>query len=239
MRTISPSQLGFGLAALVLTSSVFTSSCAANRGPSSESPASHVSGAPAALYPVPPSSPHGEVRVTTLGIATLQAGRDLLDDTHALHVRMIVTNDDDRTAWEVDTREQVAVLDRYGRSRPAFASCTSGRPPLVTIVPGASVAMDLYYPLPKAMQQVEPVPLYELLWHVHTAVGKTVTERTSFQGTWLEKASATAGHNWDWNLWHPGWYDPFWPEEAFSGSPLLAPAFYREPAVELLPKIAH
>jgi hypothetical protein len=235
MRPISPSLLGFGLAALVLTSS-----CAANRSPSASESSSNVSGAPAALYPIPPASPHGEVRVATLGIATLQPGRELMDRLKALHVRMTVTNDDDRTAWEIDTREQHAILDRYGRSRPAFASSTSGRPPLVTIVPGASVAIDLYYPLPATMQHAERVAFYELLWLVQTGTPKPVTQRTSFQGTWIERPSATPGHSWDWTLWHPGWYDPFWPDEAFDGSAPLAPAFYRGPSIlEPLPKVAH
>jgi hypothetical protein len=235
MRPIPPFSLGLGLAVLVCTAG-----CAADRALSGTEggPTANVSGAPVALYPIPAAAPHGEVRVATLGIATLQPGRDAAEHVRALHVRLIVTNDDDRGAWELDTREQAGFLERYGRSRPAFASSTSGRPPLVTIVPGASVAVDLYYPLPTPMQEAAHVPFFEVLWRVQTP-GKAVTERTSFQGAWLERGASPPGHAWDWSLWHPGWYDPFWPDDAFQASPPIAPAFYREPALLDPPHRAH
>ncbi len=190
----------------------------------------NVSGGPIALYPIPASAPHGEVRVTTLGIATLQPSSELAGRLRALHVRLTVTNEDDRGAWELDTREQVGILDHFGRSRAAFASSTSGRPPLVTVVPGGSAVVDLFYPLPSAMQGASRVPLFEVLWAVRTPQ-KPVVERTRFEGTWLERATASGQFAWDWSVWHPGWYDPFWPDDSFDGSPALTPAFYKAPVI--------
>ena len=200
-------------------------------GPEENATAS-VSGRRAAYYKIPSEAPHGDVRVAALGIATLEPKGDDKDRTHAMLVRMVVNNNDDNTAWDIDTREQVGSLDGFGRSRPAFAWVNVGRPPIVRVRPGASVTIDLYFPLPASMQKASQIPQFEVLWHVVTP-GGPVTERTSFERIYVEPpAPPPAYYAWGW--WGPSWYDPYWPGNAFWGAPVLAPPYLQGPVVHVM-----
>jgi hypothetical protein len=197
-----------------------------------ENATARVAGRPAAYYVVPAQEPRGDVRVATLGIAMLEprgGGHRL----HAMHVRLVVDNNDDTGPWQVDTREQWGTLDNYGQSRPAFSAATRGRPPILQIPPGTSDTIDLYYPLPSSMQDASELPHFEVLWRVQTPE-TLVSERTSFERLRVEPAPSPAyygpgyGMEWAGPPWY-GWYDPFWPGFAFTGAPLVY--YYARPAV--------
>src|SRR5262249_14688683 len=133
MRLSSTMCLGLGLAAFIATAA-----CSSGRYVyrPEENATARMAGRPAALYRIPPRAPHGDVRVATLGIATLAPREHDEARMHAMHVRLIVSNNDDSGPWQVDTREQIGSLDSYGQSRPAFASAGVGHPPIVAIAPG-------------------------------------------------------------------------------------------------------
>ncbi len=193
-----------------------------------------VSGRPAALYDVPPQAPHGQVRVATLGIATLEPRGEDGHRVRTMHVRMIVDNDGDVAPWQVDTREQLGTLPRYGQSRAAFVASSEGRPPLVTVAPGASATLDLYYPLPADMQHAAEIPEFQVLWRVQTPEG-AVAERTRFERLRLEPPPAYYAYGPGWGPgWGTGWgwYDPLWADYAFWGAPVLGGVWVERPVVQ-------
>lgn len=226
--SIGTSRLGIALVALVAAAAGCSSARYVYRP--EENATARVSGHTAAYYHVPPQSPHGDVRVATLGIAKLEPQDEAGERIHAMHVRLVVDNDDDVAAWQLDTRQQIGTLDHYGQSRPAFASASIGRPPIITIAPGASATIDLYYPLPESMQKASKVPHFEVLWRVQTPEG-AVAERTTFERLRIEPPLAPGYYAWDMGWWGPGWYDPFWPDDAFWGAPVMGPMFYESPVV--------
>jgi hypothetical protein len=182
---------------------------------------------------VPAQSPQGEVRVATLGIATI-APRSRDDDsrTPAVHVRLEV----DHYAgapWQVDTRQQIASMTGRGQSRPAFASSSAGQPPVVTIAPGASVRIDLYYVLPRVMQKVTYIPRLELAWQMSSPEG-LVQERMAFTDLRREPPAPRELYAWDRGWWGPSWFDPLWAEDAFVGAPtLVAPTTEQQSVVDV------
>lgn len=213
---------------------VMTAGCASGRYiyEPEENATARVSGRPAAYYPIPPQAPRGGVRVATLGIAQLEPRSGEGPRLHVMRARMIVDNNVDTVAWQVDTREQIGSIGGYGQSRPAFASTNPGRPPMVTIVPGTSATIDLYYPLPADMQEASEIPRFELLWKIGTSLGP-VAERTTFERVRVEPApppGAYASGEWWGPGWY-GWYDPLWPDYAFWGAPELGPVYYSRPVI--------
>jgi hypothetical protein len=209
--------------ALVLFATLFgTVACASGRYiyEPEENATARISGRPAAYYPVPPQAPRGDVRVATLGIATLQSPSGHGPSVHVMHVRMIVDDNADTVAWQVDTREQLGGIGGFRQSRPAFASVSPGRPPVVTIAPGASATLDLFYPLPADMEEASEIPRFELLWKLGTSAGP-VAERATFERLRIESApppGAYASGEW----WGPGWYG--WHEPLWPGAPELTRA---------------
>jgi hypothetical protein len=177
-----------------------------------ENATARVSGKPAAYYPVPPRAPRGDVRVATLGIATLQSPSGQGPSVHVMHVRMIVDDNADTVAWQVDTREQLGGIGGYGQRRPVFVSVKPGRPPIVTIAPGASATIDLFYPLPVEMQEASEIPRFELLWKLGTS-GGPVAERTTFERVRIEPAPPPETYAYD-EWWGPGWYGGYVINEA-------------------------
>jgi hypothetical protein len=203
-----------------------------------ENASARVAGRPAANYAVPAHEPRGRVRVATLGIAKLEP-RGGGQTMRAMHVRLVVDNNDDTGPWQVDTRDQWGTLANYGQSRPAFAGASHGRPPILQIPSGTTDTIDLYYPLPSSMQETSEIPHFEVLWRVQTPE-TLVSERTSFERLRVEPAPSPGyygpgypgyGMAWGGSPWF-GWYDPFWPDYAFWGAPVV---YYSRPAVLAAP----
>lgn len=225
-----------GRVALVLAV-VATAGCSSGRyiyAPE-ENATARVSGRPAAYYPIPPDSPRGGVRVATIGIAKLKQPNGEGAGLHVMHVRMVVDDNSDTVPWQVDTREQLGSIVSYGQSRPAFASARPGRAPLVTIAPGSSATIDLFYPLPADMQKASEIPRVELLWRVDTSQGP-IAQRTTFERIHLEPTPPPGEYAYDYG-WGPGhgWYDPLWPDYAFWGAPVLGPVYYSAPVINVAP----
>jgi hypothetical protein len=126
-----------------------------------------------------------------------------------------------------------------GQSRPAFASSTVGRPPVVTIPPGTTARIDLYYPLPRVMQRVTYIGRVEFAWQVSSPEGLPeglVQERTTFLAVRGERPAPTDLYAWDTGWWGPSWFDPLWAEEAFVGAPtLVAPPSEQQSVVDVTP----
>lgn len=224
-------------AALVPVLLVVTAGCASGRYiyEPEENATARVSGRPAAYYPIPAQAPRGDVRVATMGIAELQPRSGEGQSLHVMHARMVVDDNADTVAWQVDTREQIGSISGYGQSRPAFASVSPGRPPIVSIAPGASATIDLFYPLPADMQKASEIPRFELLWKIGTSEGP-VAERTTFERVRIEPpppAGAYAYDEWAGPGWY-GWYDPLWPDYAFWGMP-AGPVYYSAPVINAPP----
>jgi hypothetical protein len=233
-------RLALGIACLGALSGAVGCSAARYLYNPEENATARVAGKPAAYYQIPAQSPHGGVRVAVLGISKLEPqGRseawDESSEGHirAMHVRLIVDNNDDTAPWQVDTRQQIGSLDNHGQSRPAFATLGAGHPPIAAIDPGTSETLDLYYPLPASMQKASEIPHFEVLWRVQTAEA-LVSERTTFERLQIE-APQTQGYYACMGPTSYGWYDPFWPNYAFGGAPPVimysAPPAYGPPVV--------
>jgi hypothetical protein len=190
-----------------------------------------LAGKPAIVYPLPPrtadrapgdahGSPHGEIRMAALGLATIAPRGGDETPTRAVHVALVVENRDDRAPWQLDTRRQIGSLVGRGQSRAAFAASSIGQPPIVTIDPGTNARIDLYYPLPHAMQPVTLSHQFDLLWVVTTPDGAFADE-ASFPRMHLEAPSRSDLYAWDIGWWGPSWFDPLWTEETFVGPQIV------------------
>lgn len=216
---------------------VMTAGCASARYvyEPEENATARVSGTPAAYYPIPPQAPRGGVRVATMGIVELKPLDKQGPSFRAMHARMIVDDNADTAAWQVDTREQIGSIPRHGQSRPAFASAKPGPAPIVTIPPGTNATFDLYYPLPADMQDAAEIPRFELLWKVGTSQGP-IAERTTFERVRIEPSPPPGAYAYG-GWWGPGaygWYDPFWPDYTFWDAP-VGPLYYSQPVINEAP----
>jgi hypothetical protein len=213
----------------------FASGCATNGYVRRLEESATAPGVTPGSYRLPARSPQGEVRVAMLGIATI-APRSRDDDsrTHAVHVRLYVDHYEG-APWQLDTRHQIASMVGRGQSRPAFAASTVGRAPVVTIEPGATVRIDLYYPLPRVMQRVTYIPRLEFAWQLSLPEGP-VEEHMVFDDLRGERPAPTDLYAWDTGWWGPSWFDPMWVEEAFVGAPVVpTPTSEQQSVVDVTP----
>jgi hypothetical protein len=121
-------------------------------------------GHPAAEQAFPPGSPHGSVRVATFGIVQLASGAPRF-----FHVRMSAENHG-QDAWVVDKADQlldIGVGDTGARKvRVRAATDVDRSPAQVTIAPGKTAAIDLFFPLPADASSATEIPDLELVWTV-------------------------------------------------------------------------
>ncbi len=183
-----------------------------------------VAGPLAAEYAVPPVLPHGDVKVSTLGITTLEPRLSQGERTRAVHIRMMVHNQDDATPWQVDTRAQVGSLDGYGMSRAILASTTAGRPPIITIGPTARVTIDLYYPLPHALQDEPAIPRFDVQWIVKTPAAPVESD-AMFAGVALEPPPGVYAYG----MGQYEWLDPAWSNDTFLQTDPVEPLYESPP----------
>jgi len=78
-------------------------------------------------YPLPPEAPRGNLRIASYGIAEVDDPNTPDEHLKALHLRMIVTDNDDK-AWSLDTREQRIDLDGRGGVLPRSLPPIPARP---------------------------------------------------------------------------------------------------------------
>jgi hypothetical protein len=139
----------------------------------------------AAEYPIPADMPHGDVRVASFGIVEVAARGAPAQTTRALHLRFTISNNEKRD-WTFDTGDQRVELHGYGSSVATFAEANAGtQPPIVTVPPLGQRVVDLYFPLPGALQHAHALPAFDVLWRVD-AGDRFVARRSSFQRIELE-----------------------------------------------------
>jgi hypothetical protein len=181
-------------------------------------PAEHATGSigghVAADYQIPPAAPQGDVRLASFGLADLAPTDGSGDSRPALHLRMVVSNNDAQP-WTVDTREQKLDIRNSGPATPAFSTTHEGNAelPLVTIAPGSKRVIDLFFPLPPNQQTAASIPEFDAIWNVHAGT-QDVVERTPFDRLQIEPAYGPAiapeyGFYGEWG--GPFWYDPLYP----------------------------
>jgi len=196
-----------------------------------------VAGRPAANYPIPPESPRGDMRLATFGIADISA-EDTPDESkvRAIHLREIISNNSTE-AWIVDTREQHAALAGNGESRAAFATADAGPPPpAVVIPPGAKRTIDLFFPVPRALESESHLPAFDVIWNVRTDT-RIVTERTPFERLEIYPTYSTYDYAYTYGWGPPYWYDPLYPRTRFVGVVALPPVYANRPVVVRPPPV--
>jgi hypothetical protein len=179
-----------------------------------------------AQYDVPPALPHGEVQVATMGVTTLEPRVGQGPRVRAVHIRMVIHNQNDPVAWQVDTRAVLGRLDGYGQSRAILASATAGRPPVLSVGTTAKTTVDLYYPLPHDLQDASELPRFDVSWNVTAPAGPVVGTAT-FERVPLEPPPGVYAYG----MGQYEWYDPAWPGHAFSQMDPLDPIYEAPPPV--------
>jgi hypothetical protein len=165
---------------------------------------SAIEGGPSSSNVVSPATLQGDVQLTSFGFADIQPGG--LDEARerALHVRMMVANDSDKT-WFVDASDQLIALPEHSASRPALATSDRGAAPTVAVPPGGKRTIDLFYALPQDMKDAKEIPAFDTVWTVQ-AGPRVVTERTAFQRLEVQSRDAPGVTANGWGAGH--WYDP-------------------------------
>ena len=165
-----------------------------------------------APYAQPSAPVRGEVRVTSWGLVDIQASAGAAR-LRAWHVRTTLRNGDDRV-WTLDARDQRLALGGHGRSTPAFAASDPGVVlPVVSVAPGASANVDLFYPLPDDLQIASAMPSASAISWIN------VGEEVAVQRTPIEHVEHGA------EPWAPPyWYNAFYPDFSFVGAAELPAA---------------
>ncbi|MBX3161766.1 MAG: hypothetical protein KF773_37740 [Deltaproteobacteria bacterium] len=197
--------------------------CAAEYVYTPESANAMQGGLPASRTAIPPEKPQGAVSIISQGIEPLTVNGQVV---RTLHVRMVVTNDNDPTPWHVDARQQYLDIERMGRTPPLFVD-SGGRPLDIVVKRLDRRDIDLYFPLPQSLSESQ-LPHFDVVWQVDTSA-RRIASRTSFNR--IEPIPAVAypydpwwgwgwggGWGWGWGGWggwgwsrNPGWwYDPFY-----------------------------
>jgi hypothetical protein len=173
-------------------------------------------GYPAVVRPLPPERPQGELRLASFGVTELAPADQ--PAVVVLHVRFVVTNEGDATAWTLDTREQLIELAGEGRSAALFVNTDRDQLPVVAIGPRERRTLDFYFPLPAQVRSDDALPGFEILWRIGTA-DRAVADRTAFRRVETEPRPATEV------ILVTGW-GPYWWHD-----PLLHPIRFIHPPV--------
>jgi hypothetical protein len=168
----------------------------------------------AAEYSVPRSTPHGRIRVDSLGVtAAKESGAP-----NALHVRMTITNDDDKD-WTIDTqKQQIKVNGQTLKASTVATDASSAASGTITIPANSTRSVDLFFALPADVSTAENVPSFDADWQVNVG-DNTETGATSFTRTVIEPEPQydsgydEYGYSPYWYS-YPGYYDvglTYWP----------------------------
>jgi hypothetical protein len=200
-RSSSPLALAF-LVGCASTTYVFTP----------QGPLRWSNGYPSTTAQVPPEAPQGKVELASFGITDLAPeGAGAIS---ALHVRIAITNEGDATPWQVTTTDQLVEIAGEGRSKPFFVNSDQQTLPTISIGQRQRRVLDLYYPLPSTISDIEQLPAFELLWTVSTP-SRPYSSRTRFVRLERDEPEVRA-HFVVFSGWGPyWWYDPFYPGVVF------------------------
>lgn len=167
----------------------------------------------AAHYDVPAQAPKGDVRLASFGFSKVAPANAPESKVKALHLRMVVANNNDSQPWIVDARNQQLDVPGLGRVSPTYVSEreTGAGLPVVTVPPGQKRTIDLFYQLPPGMDKASKVKGFDEVWQVQTPE-RTVVERTPFERLEVVPTYAYAYGPWYYNYgWGPYWYPgPMW-----------------------------
>jgi len=165
--------------------------------------ASVVNGYPAARYALGSSGQGvvGDVSLTSFGLTEIEVdGRR----APALHVRVVARNVAQRGQFWVDTRAFRLDLPTGERDLPAIASAAQPELPMVGVPAREQRAIDLFYPLPVAVEDAEDVPAFVVRWELRTWRGSTQFA-TAFERSRAEPPRTR------WVAWGGyWWFDPRW-----------------------------
>lgn len=143
--------------------------------------------------------PAGQVDIASFGIVQLTP-----DDTPAmptLHVRLVVTNQSDRTPWAFDARTTMLGLGDW-RERATFANSDRATLPVVILDRGETALVDLYFALPPACTDVSQ---FDVAWRLSTGQGLR-DEHARFVIDDTRSPDAAVTHRIGWGTrW---WFDP-------------------------------
>ncbi|HEX4479038.1 MAG TPA: hypothetical protein VH142_28345, partial [Polyangiaceae bacterium] len=177
-------------------------------------------------FQIPKENPHGDLRVTSYGLVDVGAKNKPDQRIAAVHVRMALTNNSDQS-WTIDTREQRLSVEGYGSSVVAFATADPGTPPPTVTAPAKGRrSVDLYFPLPDALQKQETLPKYEALWRVH--VGDLIVEGSApFESPVVTSPPPVATDDYNDVPDYAGggtayWYNPYYASYGFYAAPFYA-----------------
>jgi hypothetical protein len=164
-------------------------------------------GLPAAVLAIPPESPRGELRLTSLGLGRTAPPSDAhVRAFRALYIRLFVSNWSGDT-WTIDESAQRIELEDHGPSITASATTpTRLRPPVVEIGAGKSVSVDLTFAFPVDASEV---PRFDVIWTVNVG-SSVVSGRTPFRRR-TESGPAS------------GFYVPFVPPDQAPGNLMTSP----------------
>ena len=137
--------------------------------------------------------PGGDVRIVPMGLAEVRPQPERVEGFRALHVRMVLENKSGQ-AWRVRTDEQRASLDRWGPALPADAAVGADRVRDVIVPAQATVAIDLFYPLPRPDYGPDLPAGFALDWRVHTWDG-TAAQHFTFDRRAIDAQTAAARLN--------------------------------------------
>lgn len=141
--------------------------------------------------------PAGQVDVASFGLVQLTP-----DDTPAmttLHVRLVITNQSDRTPWAFDARTVQLELGDW-HERPTLANSDRATLPVVILDRGQTSLVDLYFALPAC-----ELSQFAVAWQLSTGQGMH-NERTRFVIDDAHPAPAAVTHRTGWGAhW---WFDP-------------------------------
>ena len=170
-------------------------------------------GLPASRIDIPPEQPNGSVQITSGGIA--QVKPDAGGKVDVIHVRMVVSNDNDPTPWTVDTSQQILEIPKLGRSAPLFANSDARTMPKIVVARGERHVIDLYYPVPANMKESK-LPEFDVVWNVVTGT-RPIASRTVFDRAELQYAYDDSYWGYPYGYGYYAGWGPFWYSDPFFG----------------------
>jgi hypothetical protein len=162
-----------------------------------------VDGFAAAVYPIPPERPEGEVRVVSFGVTELQSGPGA--PVPMLQARVVIANNGDAVPWTLKTTDVSLEIPGEGRSPAMYANTDQGSVPVVTVGRGDRRTVDFYFPLPGPVRGPEGLAGFDLKWEIQTGA-RVVAERTAFQRVEIREEVATPTHAAVFIGWGPFWW---------------------------------